>query len=137
MADPRAFISFDFDHDETQRVLFVGQSRNSRTPFAIEDWSSKSQLPQSQWETLIKTKLNSCHLVIVLVGRYMGSATGVAKELQMASAQNVPFFGVYVDGANTSSTLPAGLARNRVIAWGWEGIASAIDQMMGEGKNAR
>ena len=37
MADPRAFISFDFDHNETERMLFVGQSKNSRTPFAIQD----------------------------------------------------------------------------------------------------
>ena len=40
MANPRAFISFDFDHNELQRNLFVGQSKNSRTPFSIEDWSS-------------------------------------------------------------------------------------------------
>ncbi|CSA62602.1 Uncharacterised protein [Vibrio cholerae] len=53
MANPRAFISFDFDHNVTQKNLFVGQSKNSKTPFAIEDWSSKSSLPQSQWEALI------------------------------------------------------------------------------------
>ena len=26
MADPRAFVSFDFDHNETQKNLFVGQA---------------------------------------------------------------------------------------------------------------
>jgi hypothetical protein len=54
MADPRAFISFDFDHDETEKNLFVGQSKNSKSPFSIEDWSSKSSLPQPEWEELIK-----------------------------------------------------------------------------------
>ena len=39
MADPRAFISFDFDNNSTERVLFVGQTKNSKTPFKIEDWS--------------------------------------------------------------------------------------------------
>jgi hypothetical protein len=73
--------------------------------------------------------------MIVLVGRYMGSATGVAKEIVFARNCNVPFFGVYVDGANSLSTLPTGLARNRTIAWTWPGIAKAIDQMMQEGKN--
>lgn len=73
--------------------------------------------------------------MIVLVGRYMGTATGVAKEIQFANEGNVPFFGVYVDGAGTASTLPTGLARNRTIAWTWPGIAKAIDQMMQEGKN--
>ena len=65
----------------------------------------------------------------------MGSATGVRKEISFAKDQNVPFFGVYVDGAGTSSTLPTGLARNRTIKWDWDKIAAAVDQMMTEGKN--
>jgi hypothetical protein len=137
MADPRAFVSFDFDHDEKSKILFVGQADSeSPTPFTVADWSSKSTLPQSQWEALIKAKINRCNMVIVLVGRYMATAGGVAKEIQFAKDGNVPVFGVYVDGAGVSSTLPAGLARNRVIPWTWAGIAKAIDQMMTEGKNA-
>lgn len=135
MADPRAFISFDFDHNETEKNLFVGQAKNSRTPFSIADWSCKSALPQSQWEAELKAKINRCNMVIVLVGKYMASASGVAKEIKMAHDQDVPVFGVYVGGADTSSNLPAGLPRNRVIAWSWPNIAAAIDQMMGEGKN--
>ena len=136
MADPRAFISFDFDHNETERMLFVGQSKNSRTPFSIEDWSSKSPLPQWQWARIIREKINRCHMVIVLVGRYMSTATGIAKEIRMAEGGDVPFFGVYVGGADSSSTLPAGLARARTIPWDWRTIAEAIDRMMREGKNA-
>lgn len=136
MASPRAFISFDFDHDETSRMLFVGQGKvDSPTPFVVEDWSSKSSLPQSQWEAIIAEKISRCNMVIVLVGRYMASATGVAKEIKFAKNANVPVFGVYVDGANTSSNLPTWLPRTRVIKWAWADIAAAIKQMMGEGKN--
>jgi len=135
MADPRAFISFDFDHDETEKNLFVGQSKNSKTPFSIEDWSSKSSLPQSQWEALVKKKIDKCNMLIVLSGQTMASATGVSKEITMAKDQDVPVFGVYVDGANTTSNLPKGLQRNRTIAWEWEKIANFIDRVMGEGKN--
>lgn len=136
MADPRAFISFDFDHNETERMLFVGQSRHSKTPFAIQDWSSKAALPQSQWEVKIEDKINRCNLVVVLVGRTMASAAGVVKEIAMAHRNNVPVFGVYVDGAGSASPLPAGLPRNRVIAWTWDGVARAIEQVMSEKKNA-
>ena len=137
-SDPRAFISFDFDHDEASKNLFVGQGKkDSPTPFTVEDWSSKSALPESQWETLIKKKLNACHLMIVLVGRYTGSAYGVRKEIQFARDCNVPYFGVYVDGAGSSSTLPTGLSRNRVVTWTWVNVAAGINQMMTEGKNAR
>jgi hypothetical protein len=106
MADPRAFISFDFDHNESGKILFV-----------------------------VKEKINKCNMVIVLSGKTMASATGVDKEIAMAKDQNVPVFGVYVDGAGTSNNLPTGLQRNRTLAWNWDKIADAIDQMMTEGKN--
>jgi hypothetical protein len=132
---PRTFISFDFDNNATEKMLFAGQATNSRTPFEIADWSSKSALPQRTWESIINDKISRCHIMIVLVGRNMSTATGVTKEIQMAQAHNVPYFGVYVDGANQFSNLPLGLARNRVIDWTWPGIAAAIDQVSKEGKN--
>ncbi|MGG7035705.1 MAG: TIR domain-containing protein [Flavobacterium sp.] len=135
MANPRAFISFDFDNNNNEKVLFAGQAKNSRTPFDIEDWSSKSALPQSQWEKIISDKINKCNILIVLVGKRMATATGVDKEIAFAKSQNVPVFGIYVDGAGTLSSLPGGLTRNRMISWEWESIASAIDLCMGEGKN--
>lgn len=137
MAEPRAFISFDVDHNSDHKVLFAGQAWHSKTPFSHEDWSVKEPMVQSQWEALVKVKINKTHFMIVLVGRHMATATGVVKEIAMAKAQNVPIFGVYVDGANTISTLPTGLARNRVISWTWDGVANAVAQMMREGKNAR
>ena len=74
MADPRAFISFDFDHNETEKTLFVGQSKNSRTPFSIQDWSAKSSMKESEWEEIVEGKIKKCHMVIVLVGKFMASA---------------------------------------------------------------
>lgn len=138
MAQTRAFLSFDFDHDLTSKTLFAGQAtEKSPTSFSIEDWSSKTHLPQAEWERLIREKISRTHMLIVLVGRSMGSATGVTKEIVMANALNVPTFGVYVDQASTSSTLPPGLPRGRVISWTWPGVGAAITQMLGEGKNAR
>lgn len=138
MALPRAFLSFDFDHDLTAKILFAGQAKqDSPTPFAVEDWSSKTSLPQAQWERLIQAKINNCHMLIVLVGKSMASASGVAKEIQMARALGVPHFGVYVNGAGTASTLPTGLNRNSVVAWNWSSIAHMVDQCAALGKNAR
>lgn len=135
MAHPRAFISFDFDNNSIDKMLFTGQAKNSKTPFNIEDWSSKSSLPQRQWESLIESKINKCNLLIVLVGKKSSTATGVVKEITFAKGQNIPVFGVYVGGANTTTTLPTGLFRTRTIAWDWDKIASAIKQVMKEGKN--
>jgi hypothetical protein len=74
-------------------------------------------------------------VLIVLVGKKSHSATGVLKEIGFAKENDVPNFGVYVDGANTQTDLPTGLNRSRVISWGWEEIANCIDQCMKEGKN--
>jgi hypothetical protein len=136
MADPRAFISFDFDNNEAHRNLFAGQcSSKSPTPFSAQDWSSKEPLPQAQWEALIKQKIGQCHMMFVLVSPTAYRATGVAKEIAMAIAQNVPFCGVYVAGATSATPLPAGLNTNRCVDWDWNLIASAVRQMMTEGKN--
>ncbi|MGV0968176.1 MULTISPECIES: TIR domain-containing protein [unclassified Empedobacter] len=135
MSKPRAFISFDFDNNSGQKLYFAGQASNSKTPFNIEDWSSKSHLPQNEWESLIENKINKCNLLIVLVGKLTYTAKGVEKEIQFAKSQNVPVFGVYVDGANSLTKLPNGLQRNRTIEWSWDKIASAIKQCMTEGKN--
>ena len=133
--DPRAFISFDYDNNKTEKDLFAGQAKNSKTPFSIEDWSSKTELPQDEWEKQIKVKINKCNMLIVLVGKKTHSATGVKKEIKFAKGQDVPVFGVYIDGAGTSTTLPEGLQRNRTIDWDWDKIAAAINKVMKEGKN--
>ena len=75
-------------------------------------------------------------MVIVLVGKYMATAIGVAKEIKMAKNNNVPVFGVYVGNAGSFSNLPEGLQRNRTITWTWPNVAAAVKQMMKEGKNA-
>jgi hypothetical protein len=137
MTNPRAFVSFDFDNNQTQKVLFAGQAKSdSPTPFTVDDWSSKTALAEKEWEKLVKQKMSSTNMCIVLVGNSMSTATGVAKEIAMAKDLRVPVFGVYVDGAGTATTLPSGLQRNRTMAWNWKTIAAAVDQMMGEGKNA-
>ena len=58
---PRVFISFDYDNNEPDKILFAGQAKNSHTPFDIADWSSKIALPESQWENIIRGKIDKCH----------------------------------------------------------------------------
>ncbi len=135
MSHPRAFVSFDFDNNKLHRDLFVGQARNSRTPFNIQDWSSKQHLPQREWEALINDKINKCHMMIVLVGNTTYKSVGVAKEIQFAIANRIPFFGVYVDGANLFTPIPTGLPRVRTAKWEWDTIADRVLGCMSEGKN--
>ncbi len=137
-ARPRAFISFDFDHDLREKHLFAGQCKTtSPTPFAAEDWSSKDALPQHEWERLIREKIGRCHFMFVLVSPSAHTATGIIKEIEMATEQRVPIVGVYVRSATKRTKLPTGLRREDVVAWEWAAIAGAIERALKEGKNAR
>ena len=44
MAARRAFISFDYDHDEDIRVMLAGQAKNPATPFTMQNWSVKEPM---------------------------------------------------------------------------------------------
>ena len=92
-------------------------------------------MPEKEWEDLIDSKINVCNILIVLVGKQTYNANGVKKEIGFAKKNNVPIIGVYVGGADARTALPEGLARSRVIIWGWDEIKTAIDQSMKEGKN--
>ena len=60
MAEPRAFVSFDFDNNEREKNLFAGQAKkDSPTPFAVQDWSSKSSLPRATREATIARKIDA------------------------------------------------------------------------------
>jgi hypothetical protein len=136
LSTPRAFISFDFDNNQTEKTLFAGQATtDSPTPFTVADWSSKTTLPQGQWKALVKAKMAQTNMCIVLVGRWTASATGVAAEIAMASELDVPVLGVYVGGAIANSALPVGLLRSRTVPWTWPEVAVAVDRAMTEGKN--
>lgn len=138
LTQPRAFISFDYDHNLGDKNLFAGQlSKRSPTPFSAQDWSSKEPLPQKEWEELIHEKIGRCHVMFVLVSPTCHAAKGVEKEIAMALAQNVPFVGVYIAGADERTTLPKGLARDRVYVWRWELLSRSIARMLTEGKNAK
>ena len=45
MARKKLFVSFDFDNDADLKMLLVGQSKHSDTPFDIWDSSVKPLVP--------------------------------------------------------------------------------------------
>lgn len=136
MSDLRAFISFDFDHNEKHKRMFAGQcSKHSPTPFTAQDWSSKEALPQTQWERTIREKIGRCHMMFVLVSPTSHKARGVAKEIEMAIAQKAPLVGVYIAGANDATPLPPGLDRARTVPWEWKRITIEIERVLGKATN--
>ncbi len=85
MAAKRAFISFDFDHDEDVRNLLSGQSKNPDSPFNFADWSVKEPMT-GNWKEKVRTRIRQTDLMIVICG-YNSSNT--KKLVQVCDERSV------------------------------------------------
>ena len=91
MAMKRAFISFDFDHDEELRDALKGQARNPDSPFEIADWSLQEPLT-GNWKAKVRDRIRRTDLTIVICGEHTHDATGVAAELTITQEERKPYF---------------------------------------------
>ncbi len=137
MSNPLAFLCFDLKSHDAQRQLFLQELVEKAAPLLIDDFSVEERVPADDWHKHVRGKIGRCQMMIVLIGNESGASRGVEKEISIARSCNVPFFGVYVSGADETGTLPAGLARNRVVPWSWDKIEGAVTQLSKEGKNSR
>ena len=121
MAKKNTFISFDYDHDESLRVLFAGQAKNPDTPFDIIDRSVKEHLT-GDWKAKVKARIGRADVVVVICGEYTHLASGVAYELQAAKELETPYF--LLNGyANKTCTKPTSAsADDKIYNWTWENL---------------
>lgn len=125
MAKKRVFISFDYDNDQGQKHLLVGQAKLPDSPFDLADWSSKEHLT-GDWLAKIKSKLAYVDVVCVLCGRNMASATGVAHELAMAKELGKEYFllAAYSEGLMTKPTTAR--SSDKIYKWSWDNLKALI-----------
>lgn len=121
MADPRVFTSFDFDHDEDLREMFVGQSRNSRTPFTLTDWSVKAPMT-GDWKEKVRSRIRSVDQVVVLCGEHMDTATGVSVEVRIAREEGKPVHFIKGRPDKVCKLPKAALPGDRMIPWTWPNL---------------
>lgn len=126
MAAKRAFISFDFDHDEDLRNLLVGQSRNPDTPFEIQDWSVKEPMT-GDWKEKVRRRIRSSDLTIVICGQYTHLAAGVAAELTITRDENHPHFLLWGRAEKACTKPSTALSSDKVYKWTWDNLKALID----------
>ena len=120
MAMKRAFISFDFDHDEELRNALVGQAKNPNSPFRIADWSVQESLT-GNWKEKVRDRIRRTDLTIVICGEYTHSAKGVAAELTITREEGNPYF--LKGRPNKTCTKPAmALGSDDIYKWTWENL---------------
>ena len=84
-AKKRAFISFDYDHDEGAKTMLAGQAKLPDSPFDFTDASVKEHLT-GDWKEKVRRRMDNIDVVIVLCGQHTHTAKGVAAELTIAQS---------------------------------------------------
>jgi MTH538 TIR-like domain (DUF1863) len=125
MAAKRAFISFDFDHDEDLRHLLVGQAKNPDTPFEIHDWSVK-QVMTGDWKEKVRTRIRQTDFTIVICGEHTHTASGVAAELSISIEEKKPYFLLWGRADKTCTKPSSAGASDKMYKWTWDNLKSLI-----------
>lgn len=122
----KAFISFDYDHDEELKMALIGQAKNPDSPFSINDMSIKEAIT-SNWKYYARQRIRNCDVVIVICGRYTNTATGVSAELTIAQEEKIPYF-LLCGRRDGNVVKPRGaLSTDKIYTWSWENLKLLIN----------
>jgi hypothetical protein len=125
MALQRAFISFDYDHDDDLRTMLAGQAKHPDTPFEIKDRSVKEPLT-GDWKDKVRRRMDNVDLVIVICGEYTHTASGVAAELTITQEKKKPYFLLKGRSDKTCTKPTSALATDKVYNWTWDNLKKLI-----------
>jgi hypothetical protein len=124
MAKIPVFTSFDGDHDDDLRVLFIGQAKHPDTPADFADWSVKEE--SETWEADARARIKRCDQVAVLCGDYTHTATGVSKEIRIAREEGIPYFLIKGRKDKTCTRPTAALPSDKMYKWTWDNVKSLV-----------
>jgi hypothetical protein len=125
MGKKRAFISFDYDHDEGAKTMLAGQAKHSDSPFDFTDASLKEPL-SGDWITKVKRRMDNIDIVIVLCGQHTDTAKGVSAELEIAKEKKKDYFllGAYSD-KTCKKPIIAG-PNDKIYDWTWDNLKKLV-----------
>jgi hypothetical protein len=125
MAKKKVFISFDYDHDESLKILLVGQSKNPESPFELADWSIKEAIDEN-WKAKARTRIKSVDVVVVICGQHTDTASGVSAELKIAQSEAVPYFLLKGYSEKTCVKPTAAKSTDKIYTWTWDNLKLLI-----------
>jgi len=120
----RVFISFDYDHDLELKILLVGQSRKSDSPFDIADWSIKD--PSPDWKEKARQRIRRVDVAAVICGHYTDTAVGVNEEIRIARSEGRPYFLLGGRATGTNKKPTAAMPSDKMYEWTWENLKQLI-----------
>lgn len=125
MAKKRAFICFDYDHDEGAKIMLAGQAKHPDSPFDFTDASVKDHL-SGDWKEKVRRRMDNIDVVIVLCGEYTHLANGVAAELTIAREKYKDYFLLAAYSDKTCTKPTSAQAGDKVYNWTWDNLKALI-----------
>ena len=125
MAVKRAFISFDFDHDEGLRNALVGQAKNPDSPFSIADWSVHEPF-DTNWRQKVRDRIRRTDLTIVICGEHTHAAKGVAAEVSITREEGKLYSLLRGRPRRTCTKPGMTLKSDMIYKWTWENLKNLI-----------
>ncbi|WPZ34529.1 TIR domain-containing protein [Thalassobaculum sp. OXR-137] len=125
MSTTRAFLSFDYDHDEILKTFLIGQAKHADSPFKLADWSIKEHI-DGNWKEKARSRIRAVDVVIVICGEHTNTATGVSAELKIAQEEKIPYF-LLVGYAEKPCIKPAAaFSTDKLYKWTWDNLKALI-----------
>jgi hypothetical protein len=124
MAKTRAYISFDYDHDDDLKNLLVGQAKNPDSPFEIADWSIKEAIT-GDWKKKARQRICAVDVVAVICGKHTNTATGVDAEVTIAQEEKLPYF-LLAGRAAGANVKPKSASTDKLYNWTWDNLKILI-----------
>jgi len=125
MAAKRAFISFDFEHDEDLRNLLAGQAKNPNSPFELSDWSVK-EVMTGNWKEKVRSRIRQTDLTVVICGEYTDKASGVAVELTITKEERQPYFLLRGRADKECKKPTSATSGDKIYKWTWDNLQALI-----------
>lgn len=126
MAKKKAYVSFDYDHDETLKVFLIGQAQHEDTPFDLADWSIKEAVDKN-WKDHARKRLKAVDVMIVICGEHTHTANGVSAEIVIAQEEKVPYFLLKGYKELTCTRPTAALTTDKMYNWTWDNLKTLIN----------
>ena len=126
MMKKRVFISFDYDHDLGLKSMFMGQARNTNSPFEIVDLSIKEAI-DSNWKANARQRIKGCDVVLVICGRHTHVATGVSAEIKIAQEEGIPYFLLKGYSIGVCRKPIAARSTDKIHSWTWDNLEILIN----------
>ena len=125
MTPKRAFISFDYDHDNDLRGNLVAQANRSDSPFSIADRSVRASIDEN-WRNEVRDRIRRVDVVIVICGEHTHDAAGVAAEISIAQEERKPYFLLRGRRRRTCTRPRNARSSDEMHPWRWDTLRRLI-----------